>query len=56
MRTRTERDAARLRAHRVLQLADPATVRWWAVCADCAAESGELPEGSTAELWQSYHA
>ncbi len=51
-----EREAARLRAHRVLQLADPATVRWWAFCADCAAESGEVSEGSTAELWQSYHA
>ncbi len=44
-----------MRAHRILELADPETVRWRAICVDCDAENTELRRRSEAIIWQVEH-
>ncbi len=50
-----ERERARMRAHGVLRLADPETVRWRALCVDCEAQSAEVRGRSEAVIWQIDH-
>ncbi len=41
-----------MRAHRVLQLAAPETVRWRALSADCDTASAETPARGHVVVWQ----